>query len=85
MSNLFAKGIRKEIDNLPSGKDTTHPLTRLLRGYEVNGRNLSVALGCAEETARKKLKDPMRITLGDLRVIHNKFGVPIEDLRGAAL
>ena len=66
---------------MPRTRDTTHPLTRLLRGYEVNGKSLSVALGCAEETARKKLNDPNRLTVGDLTKIHNKFGIPVDDIR----
>lgn len=66
---------------MPRLKDSTHPLTRLLRGYEINGANLAKALGCAEETARKKIQDPNRLTVGDLTAIHIKFGVPIEDIR----
>ena len=56
-------------------------MTRLLRGYEINGANLATALGCAEVTARKKLNDPTRLTLGDLEKIHYKFGVPCESIR----
>ena len=66
---------------MPRVKDGTHPMTRLLRGYEVNGKNLSVALGCAEETARKKLRDPNRLTLGDLNKIHRAYGIPVDDIR----
>lgn len=61
--------------------ESAHPMTRLLRGYEINGRNLAVALGCAEITARKKLYDPDKLTLGDLDKIHRVFGIPIEELR----
>ena len=61
--------------------DTAHPMERLLRGYGINGANLAAAVGCAEVTARKKLHDPMRLTLSDLRIIHNRFGVPTEEIR----
>jgi hypothetical protein len=47
----------------------------------VNGRNLAVALGCAEITARKKLYDPDKLTLGDLEKIHRVYGIPIAELR----
>ena len=70
---------------MPRLKDSTHPLTRLLRGYEINGANLSKALGCAEETARKKIYDPNRLTVGDLKIIHYKFGIPVEDIRGLVI
>ena len=66
---------------MPRLRDSTHPMTRLLLGYEINGANLSTVLGCAPDTARKKIKDPSRLTLGDLKLIHYKFGVPLEDLR----
>ena len=69
---------------MPRLRDTTHPMTRLLRGYDINGANLSKAIGCAPNTARRKLKDPERLTLGDLRAIHYKFGVPLGDMREAA-
>lgn len=64
------------------GPEVAHPMTRLLRGYEVNGSNLAVALGCAEVTARKKLRDPDKLTLGDLRKIHRKFGISPNELKG---
>lgn len=70
---------------MPRMVDTTHPMTRLLRGYEVNGKNLAACIGCSEETARKKLKDPNRLTLGDLSRIHHKYGIPIEELRERAI
>lgn len=58
-----------------------HPLSRLLYGYKVNGKNLAVAIGCCEPTARKKLLNPEKLTLGDLKKIHEKFGIPCEELR----
>lgn len=66
---------------MPRVKDTVHPLSRLLKGYEVNGKNLADCLGCAPETARKKLADPDRLTVGDLRRIHYSFGIPVDDIR----
>lgn len=66
---------------MPKLADNTAPMTRLLWGYGVNGANLASALGCAEVTARKKLHDPSRLTIGDLAKIHYKFGIPCEDIR----
>ena len=61
----------------------THPMTRLLRGYEINGKNLSKCLGCAEETARKKILDPRKLTVGDILAIHHGYGIPLDDLKAA--
>ena len=66
---------------MPRLKDNTHPMTRLLLGYEINGANLSAALGCAPLTARKKIRDPSLLTLGDLKTIHFKFGIPVDVIR----
>ena len=70
---------------MPRLRDSTHPMERLLRGYGINGANLAHAIGCAEVTARKKLTDPMRLTLGDLSAIHSRFGVPVNELRERVL
>ena len=66
---------------MPRLVDSTHPMARLLRGYGINGANLAAAVGCAEVTARKKLNDPNRLTLGDLKRIHYKVGVPCDEIR----
>jgi len=70
---------------VPRVRDSTHPMKRLLLGYEVNGANLATAIGCSEPTARKKLADPSRLTLGDLELIHRKFGIPCEEIRERVL
>ena len=62
-------------------ENSIHPMTRLLYGYKVNGTNLAVAIGCCEPTARKKLLHPEKLTIGDLRKIHEKFGIPCDELR----
>ena len=56
---------------------------RLLRGYGINGANLADALGCAPATARKKLSEPKRLTLGDLSKISCRYSVPMDDIRAA--
>ena len=56
---------------------------RLLRGYGVTGKSLSDALGCAAATARKKLSEPKRFTLGDLSTASAKFGIPLDEIRSA--
>ena len=58
-------------------------LGRLLRGYGANGQTLSMALGCAPATARKKLAEPKHLTLGDLSCISHKFGIPFDEVRNA--
>ena len=70
---------------MPRLRDCTHPMARLLRGYQINGANLAVALGCAPKTARAKLEHPDKLTLGDLQTIHLAFGVPYDELRERVL
>lgn len=58
-------------------------MTRLLLGYRINAPALAKILGCAPETARKKLNDPQRMTLGDIEKI-NRFGhISLDELRQA--
>ena len=71
--------------NMPRIKDNTDPLTRLLKGYGVNGNNLSVAINSSPATARKKIYEPQRLTLGDLKAIQFKFGIPVNELRERVL
>lgn len=58
-------------------------MTRLLRGYGFNAPKLAEVLNVSAPTARQRLEDPSRITLGDLDRI-NRFGhVPMEEIREA--
>lgn len=66
---------------MPKLRDKTSEMTRLLRGYSINGANLSAVLSCAPKTARDKIENPDKLTLGDLRAIHRSFGVPVDELR----
>ena len=69
---------------MPYRKDTTDPMTRLLRGYFKTGEELSRVLEVAPKTGRRKISEPQKyLTLGDLTKI-NRFGhVPIEEIRAA--
>jgi len=51
---------------LPYKKDTTDPLTRLLRSY-FTATGLAQVLGVSRQTAAHKLHDPGRLTVKDLR------------------
>ena len=67
---------------MPRPRDAlVHPLTRLLKSYDINGNNLSMAIHSSPATARKKIIEPSYLTVGDMMAIHRKFGVPIDDLR----
>ena len=68
---------------MPRVRDSTHPMTRLLRGYSINGNNLAATIKSSPATARKKIEKPEYLTVGDLIAIHRKFGIPMDDLRGA--
>lgn len=63
--------------------NTIHPMSRLLYSYKINGVSLANAIGCCEPTARKKLLNPDKLTLGDLRKIHRAFKIPCEEIKGA--
>ena len=62
-----------------------HPMTRLLKSYDLNGNNLASAIKSSPATARRKIAEPERLTLGDLRAIHYKFGIPVDELRERVL
>ena len=66
---------------MPRIRDETHPMTRLLRGYGLNGNVLSQAIRSSPATARKKINNPMYLTVGDLLTISRKWGIPMEDIR----
>jgi hypothetical protein len=58
-------------------------VSRLLIGYGATGISVSNALGCAPATARKKLAEPKRFTLGELSCLGRKYGIPFEEIRAA--
>ena len=58
-------------------------LSRLLRGYGANGSDIANVLGCAPATARKKLAEPKRFTVGDLSDLSKHYGIPFEEVRGS--
>lgn len=66
---------------MPRLKSEPDKMQMLLRGYQINGANLAKAIGVAEATARKKLNDTSRLTIGDLRKIHRAFGIPCDKIR----
>lgn len=46
--------------------DQYEPMRRLLRAWELTGKNLQQTLGCSIETAYKRYRDPGTLTLVDL-------------------
>ena len=60
-----------------------HPMTVLLKGYDLNGKNLSEILKCSHPTAKRKIENPQLLTLGDLERIEKKTDISIEELREA--
>lgn len=54
---------------------------RLFKGYGANGANLSKALVCAPNTARKKLAEPKHFTLDELNKAARHFGIPFDEVR----
>lgn len=58
-------------------------MTRLLKGYGLTAPKLAEVLDVSPPTARQRLDDPSRLTLGDLDRI-NRFGhVPLDEIREA--
>ena len=82
--NYFFQNEKKGKDaRVPRLRSEVHPMTRLLRGYHLNGENLSGILRCTPPTARKKIDNPGRLTLDDLSLIHRVVGIPLDEIRGA--
>ena len=59
------------------------PLRRLLIGYGLNASHLAPVIGKNENTARERLKNLDKMTLGELRSIALKGHIPVEELREA--
>jgi len=58
-------------------------MARLLLGYGLSAPRLAVVLNVSAPTARERLNDPSRLTLGDLDRI-NRFGhIPLNEIREA--
>lgn len=58
-------------------------MTRLLKGYDMNGATLGKVLGCSPPTARAKINNPERLTLGDLDKLRRVGHIPLEEIREA--
>ena len=58
-------------------------MRRLLIGYGLNASHLGPVIGKNENTARERLKNPDKLTLGELRSIALKGHIPVEELREA--
>ena len=59
-------------DKLPYKKDTTDPITRVIRSY-LTTTDVARLLNVSRPTALAKIRDPDRMTVGELRTL-NKFG-----------
>lgn len=77
---------KEEEHKMPYVKKPDPPyvkMTRLLKGYGLNGTKLAEILGVSRPTAKARIDAPGKLTLGDLDRI-NRFGhIPIEELREA--
>lgn len=65
---------------------TTAPfarMTRLLKGYDMNGVTLGRVLGCSAPTARGKIDNPERLTLGDLDKLRRVGHIPWDEIKEA--
>lgn len=58
-------------------------MQRLLRGYGLNGPKMAVAMGCSENTAKKRIDNPGLLTLNDLENISRRAQIPMDEIRGA--
>ena len=55
-------------------------LHRLLKSYGLNGNNLAPVLGCSPNTAKKKLDNPLLLTVRDIEMIHKYVPIPWEEI-----
>lgn len=60
-------------------------LSRLLKGYDLCGKDIAEMLGCSAPTGRNRLDNPENFTLGELYTICRKSGIPAEEIREAAV
>ena len=58
-------------------------MTRLLRGYGLNGPKLAQILGVTPPTGNKRLEQPVTLTIGDLDRINRLGHIPMEEIREA--
>ena len=58
-------------------------MARLLRGYGFNGNNLCDILSVSPPTARAKIEDPTRLTLGDLDKLRRSGHIPWDEIKEA--
>lgn len=64
--------------------DQFDDLRRLLKAYDLSdGYALGRVLGCSGPTARSRIKDPSRLTLGEICSICVRGGVPADKIRDA--
>ena len=56
---------------------------RVLKGHDLNATKLAKVLGCTYPTAKAKLDNPLKLTLGDLLAIHYKGHISSEEIIGA--
>lgn len=56
-------------------------MRRLIIGYDLTPVKLAYILDCSAPTAREKLNNPERFTLGDLKKINQKGHIPLEEIR----
>lgn len=69
------------------GKKPPDKLRMLLVGYiEATGTtrdDLGRIIGTCDDTARKRVKNPDEMTIGDLKRIGKSLGIPVDELRAA--
>ena len=56
-------------------------IQQLLRGRNLNGPKIAVALGVTPPTANKKLEHPELFTIRDLDALNRHYGIPWEEIR----
>lgn len=60
-------------------------MRKLLLAEELNATRLAEVLGCSRNTAKSRIDNPERITLGELAEISRKAHVPVDSIRAAIL
>ena len=68
---------------LKPAKKPYEKMTRLLKGYGLNGENLAPMILCSAPTARKRIENPELFTLQDIANINRRGHIPLEEIREA--
>jgi hypothetical protein len=58
---------------------------RVLKGYDVTAAEMARRTGWSYHKSRDRMEKPELFTLGEIKILSQKFHIPIEELRAAVM